>query len=154
MSAAHCTRFPGPSAPDRNYRITIHRHAKNAPYWIKDYCTLFKCKEMRKECCRIRCTCTLQCMMAWLCIMELSGVIFATGVTGSMNIDRRTNMKPIGFARFWQKMLWETQQIFDNKIIKSAKAALIYVGLFSVQYDTANTMQWPSWKWRARWWWW
>ena len=39
----------------------------------------------------------------WSGIMELSGVIFATGVTDSMNIDRRTNMKPpepIGFARF------------------------------------------------------
>ena len=80
--------------------------------------------------------------------MELSGVIFATGVTGSMNIDRQTNMKPIGFARFWQKMLWETQQIFDNKIRKSAKAITqiwlisvqIVIGLFSVQYNAASTV--------------
>ena len=36
--------------------------------------------------------------------MELSGVIFSTGATGSMNIDGQTNMKPpIGFRTISQK---------------------------------------------------
>ena len=45
------------------------------------------------------------CVVSWLWgIMELSGVIFSTGATGSMNIDGQTNMKPpIGFRTISQK---------------------------------------------------
>ena len=55
--------------------------------------------------------------------MELSGVIFSTGARGSMNIDRRTNMKSVA-----QLVLPDSDKkilhIFDNKIKKRCQLVL------------------------------